>query len=165
MAYNSLVNLKNQIRNAWAQIEVQLKRRHDLIPNLVETVKGYAKHEREVFENVTLARSRAVGAATVGEKAQAESGLSAAIGRLFAVAENYPELKANQNFLGLQEELTATENRIAFARQNYNDQVLFYNNKIQMFPSNIIAAWFKFLKEEFFEIEDKAQRDVPKVSF
>lgn len=163
--YNSLVNFRNQIKNAWAQIDVQLKRRHDLIPNLVETVKGYAKHEREVFENVTSARSRAMGASTVGEKAQAETGLSAAIGRLFAVAENYPELKANQNFLGLQEELTATENRIAFARQNYNDQVLFYNNKIQMFPSNLVAAWFKFLKEEFFEVEDKAQREVPKVSF
>src|SRR4030067_595811 len=122
--YNALVNLKNQIRNAWAQIDVQLKRRHDLIPNLVETVKGYARHEREVFENVSSARSRAMGASTVGEKAQAETGLSAAIGRLFAVAENYPELKANQNFLGLQEELTATENRIAFARQNYNAQVL-----------------------------------------
>jgi LemA protein len=163
--YNSLVNLRNLIKNAWAQIDVQLKRRHDLIPNLVETVKGYAKHEREVFENVTMARSRAMGASTVGEKSQAETGLSAAIGRLFAVAENYPDLKANQSFLSLQEELTATENRIAFARQNYNDQVLFYNNKTQMFPSNLVATWFKFLKEEFFEIEDKAQRDVPKVSF
>ncbi len=164
-AYNSLVNLRNLIKNAWAQIEVQLKRRHDLIPNLVETVKGYAKHEREVFENVTAARSRAMGASSVGEKSQAETGLSAALGRLFAVAENYPELKANQNFMGLQEELTATENRIAFARQNYNDQVLSYNNKTQMFPSNIVAAWFKFLTEEFFEISEAAQREVPKVSF
>ena len=164
-AYNSLVNLKNQIKNAWAQIDVQLKRRHDLIPNLMETVKGYAKHEREVFENVTAARSRAMGATTVGEKSQAENSLGAALGRLFAVAESYPELKANTNFLALQEELSSTENRIAFARQNYNDQVLFYNNKIQMFPSNMVASWFKFLKEEFFEIEDKAQREAPSVKF
>jgi LemA protein len=165
MAYNSLVNLRNQIKNAWAQIDVQLKRRHDLIPNLVETVRGYAKHERDVFENVTAARSRAMGASGVGEKSLTENSLSSAIGRLFAVAENYPELKANTNFLALQEELSSTENRIAFARQNYNDQVLFYNNKIQMFPSNLVATWFKFLKEEFFEIEDKAQREVPKVNF
>jgi LemA protein len=163
--YNSLVNLKNQIKNAWAQIDVQLKRRHDLIPNLIETVKGYAKHERETLENITKARSVAMSAGTVGEKAQAENALSQAMGRLFAVAESYPDLKANQNFISLQEELASTENRIAFSRQNYNDQVLFYNNKIQMFPSNLVAGWFNFIKEEFFEIEDKTHREVPRVSF
>jgi LemA protein len=163
--YNSLVRLKNQIKNAWSQIDVQLKRRHDLIPNLIETVKGYMHHERETLESITNARSKAMSAGTIGEKSSAEAALSQAIGRFYAVAENYPDLKANQNFLSLQEELTSTENRIAFARQNYNDQVLFYNNKIQMFPSNIIAGMFNYAKEEFFEIEDKAQRDVPKVDF
>jgi LemA protein len=163
--FNSLVRLKNQIKNAWAQIDVQLKRRHDLIPNLVETVKGYMAHERETLDSVTSARSKAMGAASVGEKAAAEGVLSQALGRFYAVAENYPDLKANQNFLGLQEELTATENRIAFARQNYNDQVLFYNNKIGMFPSNIIAGMFNYTREEFFQIEDKAQREVPRVDF
>jgi len=163
--FNSLVRLKNQIKNAWSQIDVQLKRRHDLIPNLIETVKGYMHHERETLESITNARSKAMSAGTIAEKSSAEAALSQAIGRFYAVAENYPDLKANQNFLSLQEELTSTENRIAFARQNYNDQVLFYNNKIQMFPSNIIAGMFNYTKEEFFEIEDKAQRDVPKVDF
>ena len=163
--YNSLVGLKNQIKNAWAQIDVQLKRRHDLIPNLIETVKGYMHHERETLDSITNARSKAMSATSIGEKSAAEAALSQAIGRFYAVAENYPDLKANQNFMSLQEELTATENRIAFARQSFNDQVLFYNNKIQMFPSNIIAGMFNFIKEEFFEIEDKAQREVPKVDF
>lgn len=163
--YNALVRLKNQIANAWAQIDVQLKRRHDLIPNLIETVKGYMHHERETLENITSARSKAMGATTVAERSAAETGLSQALGRFYAVAEGYPDLKANQNFLALQEELTATENRIAFARQSYNDQVLFYNNKIQMFPSNLIATWFKYAKEVFFEVEDKAQREAPKVDF
>jgi LemA protein len=163
--YNSLVGLKNQIKNAWAQIDVQLKRRHDLIPNLIETVKGYMNHERGTLDSVTEARSRAMGAGTVAEKSAAESALSQAIGKFYAVAEGYPDLKANQNFLSLQEELTSTENRIAFARQNYNDQVLFYNNKIQMFPSNIIAGMFNFAIEVFFQLEDKADREVPKVDF
>lgn len=163
--FNSLVALKNQIKNAWSQIDVQLKRRHDLIPNLIETVKGYMHHERETLESITNARSKAMSANTIGEKSTAEAALGQAIGRFYAVAENYPDLKANQNFLSLQEELTSTENRIAFARQSYNDQVLFYNNKIQMFPSNIIAGMFSYAKEEYFEIEDKAQRDAPKVDF
>ncbi len=163
--YNGLVRLRNQVKNAWAQIDVQLKRRHDLIPNLMETVKGYMKHERETLENITKARSQAMGANTVGEKAKAEAELSGAMSKFFLVVENYPDLKANQNFLALQEELTSTENKISFSRQNYNDQVLGYNNKIQMFPSNIIAGMFNFKEEEFFEIEDKAQREAPKVSF
>jgi len=163
--YNALVGLRNQVKNAWSQIDVQLKRRHDLIPNLVETARGYMKHERETFENVTRARSDATGARGVPQIAQAESRLTEAISRFMAVVENYPELKANQNFLALQEELSSTENRIAFARQAYNDAVLFLNNKIEMFPSSIIANMFTFRKEAFFEMEDVSQRAVPKVSF
>lgn len=163
--YNSLVQLRNRVKNAWSQIDVQLKRRHDLIPNLVETAKGYMQHERQTLESVTNARSRAMGAGSVGEKAKAEGELSGAMSRFMLVVENYPDLKANQNFLALQEELTSTENKISFARQNYNDQVLFYNNKIQMFPSNIIANSFNFKSEEFFEIEDAGERAVPKVEF
>jgi LemA protein len=163
--YNSLIGLRNQVRNAWSQIDVQLKRRHDLIPNLVETAKGYMKHERETLDSVTQARAKAVGAGSVGEKSSAERDLSGALGRFMLVVENYPDLKANQNFLALQEELTSTENKISFARQSYNDQVLFYNNKIQMFPSNIMANMFNFKAEEFFELEDKGERAVPKVSF
>ena len=163
--YNSLIQLRNRVKNAWSQIDVQLKRRHDLIPNLLETVKGYMKHEREIMENITKYRSQAMDAGTVGEKAQAEGLLSGALGQLRVQVENYPDLKANQNFLALQEELTSTENKISYARQSYNDQVLFYNNKIQMFPSNIIAGMFKFLQEEFFQVEDEKERAVPKVSF
>jgi LemA protein len=163
--YNSLVRLRNQVKNSWSQIDVQLKRRHDLIPNLVETAKGYMKHERETLENITNARSKAMGAETVKEASQAESELSGAVSKFFLVVENYPDLKANQNFLALQEELTSTENKIAFARQSYNDQVLFFNNKIQMFPSNIVASMFGFKEADFFEIEDLAERDVPKVDF
>lgn len=163
--YNSLIQLRNQVKNAWSQIDVQLKRRHDLIPNLIETVKGYMKHEREIMENITKYRSQAMDAGTVGEKAKAESLLSGALGQLRVQIENYPDLKANQNFLSLQEELTGTENRISFARQAYNDQVLFYNNKIQMFPSNIVAGMFGFNQEEFFQIEDQREKEVPKVSF
>jgi LemA protein len=163
--YNSLIQLRNRVKNAWAQIDVQLKRRHDLIPNLLETVKGYMKHEREIMENITKYRSQAMDASTVGQKAQAEGLLSGALGQLRVQVENYPDLKANQNFLALQEELTSTENKISFARQSYNDQVLFYNNKIQMFPSNIIAGMFKFTEEEFFEVENETERAVPKVSF
>ncbi|PJA29773.1 MAG: hypothetical protein CO189_01410 [candidate division Zixibacteria bacterium CG_4_9_14_3_um_filter_46_8] len=163
--YNALIRLRNQVDNAWSQIDVQLKRRHDLIPNLVETTRGYMKHERETFESITNARAKAMGAGTVGEKSAAEAELSGALSKFLLVVENYPDLKANQNFLALQEELTSTENKISFSRQGYNDQVLFYNNKIQMFPSNILAGMFNFLKREFFEIEDKGERQVPKVSF
>ena len=165
--YNGLVRLRNQVKNAWAQIDVQLKRRYDLIPNLVETVKGYAKHEREVFENVTKARTAAQQASSAGPatRAQAEGGLSQALGRLFAVAEAYPDLKANQNFLALQEELTSTENKISFARQFYNDSVLRYNNQTQMFPSNIIASMAGFKAAEFFEVTVPEEKKAPKVSF
>jgi LemA protein len=163
--YNSLIKLRNQVKNAWSQIDVQLKRRHDLIPNLIETVKGYMDHERDTLENITKARSQAVQAEGIGDKAKAEGELTQALGKFNLVVENYPDLKANQNFLSLQEELTSTENKISFSRQSYNDQVLFYNNKIQMFPSNIIAGMFKFIEEEFFEIEDEKEREVPKVGF
>jgi LemA protein len=163
--YNALVRLRNQVDNAWSQIDVQLKRRHDLIPNLIETAKGYMRHERGTFEAITQARSQAMGAKTVAESSKAEGLLGEALSKFMLVVENYPDLKANQNFLALQEELTGTENRIAFARQSYNDQVLSYNNKIQMFPSNIIAGMFAFGKRDFFEIEVAAEREVPKVSF
>ncbi len=164
-AYNALVRLRNQVDNSWSQIDVQLKRRHDLIPNLVETAKGYMTHERGTFEAITKARSQAMGANNVADSAKAEGALGEALSKFMLVVENYPELKANQNFLALQEELTSTENKISFARQSYNDQVLGFNNKIQMFPSNIIAGMFSFTKRDFFEIEDAAQREVPKVSF
>lgn len=164
-AYNSLVRLRNQVKNSWSQIDVQLKRRHDLIPNLIETVKGYMKHEKETLENVTNARAQAMSAESIGDKAQAESLLGGALGRLQVAVEAYPDLKANQNFLSLQEELTTTENKISFARQNYNDQVLFFNNKIQMFPSNIIANMFNFNEAVFFELEDASEKEVPKVDF
>jgi LemA protein len=166
-AYNGLVGLRNQVKNAWAQIDVQLKRRYDLIPNLVETVKGYAKHEREVFENVTKARNLAQQASSAGaaERGKLEGELGMALGRLLAVAEAYPQLKANENFLALQEELTSTENKISFSRQFYNDSVLKFNNKIQMVPSNIIASMFNFILGEFFEVNVEAERQAPKVSF
>ncbi|MBL7107406.1 MAG: LemA family protein [Phycisphaerae bacterium] len=163
--YNTLIRLRNQVDNSWSQIDVQLKRRHDLIPNLVETAKGYMQHERGTFEAITEARSKAMGARTVSESSQAEGNLQEALSKFMLVVENYPDLKANQNFLSIQEELTSTENKIAFARQGYNDQVLFFNNKIQMFPSNIIAGMFNFGKRDFFEIENAAEREVPKVSF
>ena len=166
--YNGLVRLRNEVKNAWAQIDVQLKRRYDLIPNLIETVKGYMTHERETLEAVTNARNVAQqisDSAGAGERAKAEGELTQALSRLLVTVEAYPDLKANQNFLALQEELTGTENRISFARQSYNDQVLFYNNKIQMFPSNIIAGMFAFSKRDFFEIDIAAEREVPKVSF
>ncbi len=163
--YNGLIRLRNQVDNSWSQIDVQLKRRHDLIPNLVETAKGYMQHERQTLENITQARSQAMGAKTVGEAAKAEGMLTEALTKFMAVVENYPDLKANQNFLALQETLTSTENKIAFARQAYNDSVLYYNNKIQMFPSNIVAETFDFTKREFFEVENAAEREVPKVSF
>jgi len=163
--YNSLIGLRNQVKNAWSQIDVQLKRRHDLIPNLIETVKGYMQHERETLQNITNARSKAVSADSVKDKSIAEAALTDAIGKFNVVVDNYPDLKANQNFLVLQEELTATENKISFARQNYNDQVLTYNNKTQMFPSNIIAGAFNFMEEDFFEIIVQSEREVPKVKF
>ena len=163
--YNSLVQLRNRVKNAWSQIDVQLKRRHDLIPNLVETAKGYMVHERETLTAITDARSRAMGANTVPERGAAEAQLSGAISRFLATVENYPDLKANQNFLALQEELTSTENKISFARQAYNDAVLFFNNKIEMFPSNVIAGMFNFRPQEFFEIEEKSEREAPQVSF
>ncbi|MCE5185734.1 MAG: LemA family protein [Planctomycetaceae bacterium] len=163
--YNTLVRLRNQVDNAWSQIDVQLKRRHDLIPNLVETAKGYMQHERQTFEAITQARSQAVGAKSVAEASRAEGALTEALSKFMLVVENYPELKANQNFLSLQETLTSTENKIAFARQGYNDQVLFYNNKIQMFPSNIIAGMFNFKSRDYFEVANEAERSVPTVKF
>ncbi|MFP4468633.1 MAG: LemA family protein [Bacteroidales bacterium] len=163
--YNRLIRLRNQVKNAWSQIDVQLKRRHDLIPNLIETVKGYMKHEKETLENITRMRAQAMEATDISERAQAEGKLSSALGQLKVAVENYPDLKANQNFLSLQEELTSTENKISFARQNYNDQVLFFNNKIEVFPSNITASLFGFNKEKYFELESEAERQVPNVSF
>ncbi len=162
--YNRFVRLRNRVDNAWAQIEVQLKRRHDLIPNLVETVKGYAAHERGTFEAVTEARAAAQGARTPGEAAQAEGILSQALGRLFAVAEAYPELQADENFRQLQSELAETENRIAVSRQVYNDTVLTFNNAIQTFPGVVIAGPFGFSAREFFET-DEAERAAPRVDF
>jgi LemA protein len=165
--YNGLVRLRNHVKNAWAQIDVQLKRRHDLIPNLVETVKGYAGHEKETLENVTRARGAAVSAGGGGAaaQAQAESALSGALGRLMLVVEKYPDLKANQNFLALQEELTSTENKIGFSRQHYNDSVMTYNTRTQSVPTNIVAGMFGFKEEEFFELEDEAAREAPQVKF
>ncbi|MCD6363960.1 MAG: LemA family protein [Synergistetes bacterium] len=162
--YNRLIVLKNRVDNAWAQIEVQLKRRADLIPNLVETVKGYASHEKEVFENVTKARSAILSAKTPKEYAQAEGELTSALKTLFAVAEAYPELKANANFQELQKQLEETENKIAYARQFYNDTVLMYNNAIETFPGVLFARLFNLQRKEFFEIEE-AERGAPKVSF
>lgn len=158
--YNRMRVSTNRIDNAWSQIDVQLKRRYDLIPNLVESVKGYAAHERTVFENVTTARAQGIQAQSVGEQAQAENQITAALRQLFAVAENYPQLRANENFLQLQEELTATEGRIAFARQFYNDSVLKYNNTIQVFPNVVIAGIFGFKPREYFEIEEASRGPV-----
>ncbi|MEX1008168.1 MAG: LemA family protein [Acidimicrobiia bacterium] len=151
LGYNGLVKRRNRVDGAWSQIDVQLKRRHDLIPNLVETVKGYAAHERGTFEAVTNARANAINAQGPGQQAQAENVLSGALKSLFAVAEAYPDLKANQNFLNLQEELTSTEDRIAYARQFYNDSVVSYNTKIQQFPTVILANTFNFDRRELFD--------------
>ena len=163
--YNGLIRLRNQVKEAWAQVDVQLKRRFDLIPNLMETVKGYMTHERETLEAVTNARAAVGGAGNLAERMDAEGGLTAALGRLFAVAENYPDLKASTNFLALQEELSSTENKISFSRQFYNETVMRMNNKVQMFPGNIVAGMFNFKEEVFFEITDEAEREAPKVSF
>ena len=165
-AYNGLVRIRQRVKNAWSQIDVQLKRRYDLIPNLVETCKGYIKHERETLENVTKARTQAIeikgGAAA---QAKAENMLTQTLRSLFAVSENYPQLRANENMLALQEELSSTENRISFSRQHYNDQVMQLNTRTEIFPTNIIASMFGFKKEEFFEVETTAEREAPKVTF
>jgi LemA protein len=158
--YNGLVGLKNKIENAWAQIDVQLKRRYDLIPNLVETVKGYAAHERETLEAVIQARNMAMAAQGPAQQAQAENVISGALKSLFALSEAYPDLKANQNFLNLQEELTGTEGRIAYARQFYNDTVYRYNTKIQSFPAVVIAKRFGFTEREYFEADDESRGPV-----
>ena len=174
--YNRLVTSRNQFKNAFAQIDVQLTRRHDLIPNLVETAKGYMKHERETLEGVINARNVAVAGLKNASKdpsdpeamkqlAQAEQGLSGALGRLFALAEAYPDLKANENMMQLSEELTTTENKVSFARQAYNDAVMRYNTLRESFPNNFFAGWFNFQPAELLEIEDEAKREVPQVSF
>jgi LemA protein len=165
LLYNSLVSLRQQVRSAWSQIDVQLKRRYDLIPNLVETVKGYAAHEKGTFERVVEARNTAMAATGVVAQGQAETVLSGALRQLFALAEAYPELKANQNFLSLQEELSSTENRISFARQHYNDVVVSYNTKRLSFPANLFAGAFGFGAEEFFEITSPEERATPQVKF
>lgn len=162
--YNSLVDMRNKVRNSWSQIDIQLKRRFDLIPNLLETVKGYAAHEKQTFEEVTAARTRYMSAGSHQEAVDADSQLNKSLGRLFAVAEAYPELKANTNFLELQEELTNTENKISFARQFYNDVVMGYNNKVQMFPSSIVAGMFGFSAEEYLRFEE-SERVAPQIKF
>jgi len=174
--YNRLVAGRNRFKNAFAQIDVQLTRRHDLIPNLVETAKGYMKHERETLEAVITARNTAVAGlknaardpsdpAAMKQLAEAEQGLSGALGRLFALSESYPDLKANQNMMQLSEELTTTENKVAFARQAYNDSVMQYNTLCETFPNNFFAGWFSFLHAQLLEIEDEAKRQTPQVSF
>jgi LemA protein len=163
--YNSLVRSRNETKNAWSQIDVQLKRRHDLIPNLVETVKGYAKHESGTLQAVTDARAAAAKASGVADQARAESQLNAAMSRFYLVVENYPDLKANTNFLALQEELSSTENKISFARQFYNDAVMVLNTKIESIPSNIVASIGGFQKAELFQLENAAERQVPQVKF
>ncbi|MCD6382075.1 MAG: LemA family protein [Candidatus Hydrothermae bacterium] len=165
LAYNNFVSLRNRARNAWADIDVQLKRRHDLIPNLVETVKGYASHEREVFERVTEARARAAASKSIEDRGRSEGELTRALRQLFAVAENYPELKANENFLSLQNSLNEIENAVQNARRYYNAVVRDYNIKRESFPSNIIANLFNFAPLEFFRLEDESEREVPKVDF
>jgi len=160
VSYNRLVRMKNRVDNGWSQIDVQLRRRYDLIPNLVETVKGYAAHEREVFEEVTSARAGAMQAQGVGSQAEAENAVTAGLNRLIAVAERYPDLKASENFLALQEELTGTESKIAYARQFYNDQVMRLNTAIQSFPSSLVAHRFHFQPREFFQIDEPARGPV-----
>jgi LemA protein len=158
--YNGLVRIRNQVRNAWAQIDVQLKRRHDLIPNLVETVKDYMAYEQETLTRVIEARGKALAAQGVAAVSQAENALTGALKSLFAVAENYPDLKANQNVLQLQEELSSTENKIAFARQYYNDSVMRLNNQIEMFPSSIFANMFNFQREQFYQVPEEEKEPV-----
>lgn len=162
--YNRMRTVSNRVDNAWSQVDVQLKRRYDLIPNLVETVKGYAQHEKETFENVTRARSMGIEAKSIPEQAQAENMITQALRQVFAVAEAYPQLQANENFLALQEELTSTEGKIAFARQFFNDTVLKFNNIIQTFPNLILAGAFGFTPKEYFEIDEESRGPV-KVEF
>jgi LemA protein len=167
--YNSLIRLKNRVEEAWSDIDVQLKRRYDLIPNLIETVKGYAKHEKETFENVTQARSQAMQAresgGDAGQQAQAENMLTDTLKSLFAVAENYPDLKASQNFQELQRELSDTENKIQAARRFYNNNVMRYQTKIQSFPTNVMAKIFNFRAKDYFELEEESEKQVPEVNF
>jgi len=163
--YNGLVRLRNQVKNAWSQIDVQLKRRYDLIPNIVETVKGYAAHEKETFERVIQARQRGIDASGVKQQQEAENMITGALRQLFALSEAYPNLKANENFLALQEELASTENKIGFARQYYNDTVKDFNIRQEMFPANLVASMLGFQPADFFEIEEASQREAPKVKF
>jgi LemA protein len=163
--YNGLVGKRIRCQEAWSQIDVQLKRRYDLIPNLVETVKGYAAHEKDTLERVIHARNQAISAQGVKQQAEAENFLSGALRQLFALSENYPNLKANENFAQLQEELTSTENKIAFARQHYNDSSAVYNTARETFPNNLIANAFSFQRQDYFEIEDPAARQTPQVKF
>lgn len=165
MVYNGLITLKNRVENGWAQIDTQLQRRYDLIPNLVETVKGYAKHESDVFESVTRARASMASASTIGEKAEADNALTGTLKSLFAVAEAYPDLKANTNFRDLQVELTNTENKVSFARQFYNDTVKKFNTDIQKFPKNIIANMLNFRACEYFQVDAPEVRNAPRVNF
>jgi len=165
LTYNGLVQLRNAVKNAWSQIDVQLKRRYDLIPNLVETVKGYAGHEKETLERVIQARQAGIAASTVKDQQVAENMITGALRQLFALSEAYPNLKANENFLKLQEELASTENKIGFARQYYNDAVQTFNTRQEMFPANLVASMLGFQPAEFFEIEETGQRDAPKVKF
>ena len=163
--YNRLVRLRNQVKNAWAQIDVQLKRRYDLIPNLVETAKGYMKHERETLEAVIKARQMAIDASNVDDQINAENQLTGTLRSLMMLTENYPDLKANQNMMSLQEELTTTENKIGYARQFYNDQVMRYNDLRLQFPSKVVASMFNFEKEPYFEVTEEEQREAPEVKF
>jgi LemA protein len=163
--YNKLVRLRNRAENAWAQVDVQLRRRYDLVPNLVETVKGYASHERATFEEVTEARTRAQQAQTVAEQAQAENMLTAALGKLFALAEAYPELRATENFQKLQAQLEDTESKIAIARQVYNDAVLTYDTALETVPTNVVAGIFRFQERQYFEVEEASVREAPQVRF
>jgi len=162
--YNALIRIRNQVKNAWSQIDVQLKRRHDLIPNLIETVKGYMQHEKETLTGVIEARAKAINANGVADKSVAEGHLQTALDKLLAIVENYPNLKADQSFATLQEELSSTENRIAFSRQYYNDSVMNMNNRMEVFPSNIVASGMSLKKESYFEI-DVVEKEAPKVSF
>lgn len=164
ITYNGLVRLRNMVKDQWSQIDVHLKRRADLIPNLVETVKGYAKHESETLENVIKARNKAINAGNMEDEMKANGELTSALNKLFALAESYPDLKANSNFIDLQNNLKETEDKISYARQFYNDAVLKYKNKLEVFPSNIVAKMFGFKPEAFFEVLD-TEREVPKVKF
>lgn len=164
VTYNDLVRLKNKVKNSFAQIDTQLQRRFDLIPNLVETVKGFAAHEKELLENVTASRSGYMNATSNGEKLAMNRQLTTGLASLFAVAEKYPDLKANTNFLRLQDELSETEDKVAYSRQFYNDAVTIYNNKIQMFPSNLVAGIFGFKEEELFNTDDEA-KETPRIQF